>query len=986
MYDTFQEEDVALAIDVFKGLDKKTPSENLPIGVSDICQNWRFDEKGNLSRRPVYAKYNATSLGANPIKYLDRIYIGTNKYLLAVYDTNLKVGNDAAGTFSNLKTDLTADLDYTGVTFKDFHYLANGTDNIIRTDGVDIKDAGCEAPDTAPSAAEGAAGTMAAGTYKYKVTYEFDGYQEGNSQSGDCSVTIGASKTVDLTDIPVANFDSYTKLLLPLEGADAATTTTDVGEFHAATFNGTAQIDTAQKKFGSSSLLLDGNSDYLTFPDHADWSFGTGDFTIDFWARFNDLTNRQAFVCQDDTTNYWLLEKYTSANGNKLRMIFINESGVTKGDYVMTNNWSVSADTWYHLAFVRNGSNAYILIDGTPQTLTETTAFGSNDVGNIAASLYVGYSPGLTTYLDGWIDEVRISKGIARWTANFTAPTTPHADAFDITGRKIYRTEADGTTYYYLTELADNTTTVYNDDDVDANLDTTITVPTDNGAPPVTKYLRLHKDRVFSAGNSTNKSRVYYSKISGIIAYPEIYPANNYIPVSPDDGDEITGIAVDPTGYLCVFKKNTIRKIFTDGDPDIWSVSEPFSKYGCVSPYSIKETPAGILYLAIDGWRLFDGQNSRLLSNSDRVNKITTDEIMLSRHDKCKGHYHDHICYLAYTDRASNVTYNNRVLLYDTLTDNFSIEHKKIDSFCTLSGSDDWGEIYYGDSQNGFVYKEETTISGEVFSKLSEFRPSGTLSNLFVFGTEESPTLELGGRYTLDRMTGSSLDDWTGSALDDFPSAYAPSGTYISPVLQLNASNLYYMYWNETLGDYGDATVALRTSTTSAGLSGTWSSEYSNALGSDITGETAQDWLQFRITLSSFDPNKDSTPQLYVKNDYLFKLTYGVTGTEVETAIDCDWRSGYLQFTPQATPVRLRRFEIDHDGSDGLLSCIWELDNESVSGIFTVNLANDTKTYKSPFPTTAFGKRGRFRLKYNDIEDLTIKAVNLLLSPQPERY
>jgi hypothetical protein len=82
MYDTFQEQQVNLAINIFKGLDLKTPDELKGSGVAGVCQNWRFNERGHLASRPTYAKYNSTTLGANPIPYLERIYIGTSKYLL----------------------------------------------------------------------------------------------------------------------------------------------------------------------------------------------------------------------------------------------------------------------------------------------------------------------------------------------------------------------------------------------------------------------------------------------------------------------------------------------------------------------------------------------------------------------------------------------------------------------------------------------------------------------------------------------------------------------------------------------------------------------------------------------------------------------------------------------------------------------------------------------------------------------------------------
>jgi len=217
----------------------------------------------------------------------------------------------------------------------------------------------------------------------------------------------------------------YTKLLLHCDGIDASTTFIDETE-KIITANGTAQIDTAQSKFGGASGLFGGVDAYLSTPDHANWNFGIGNFTIDLWIRFNTLTNAQIFMGQyEDANNYWYLMKDANANGNKLSMKFV-DGATTKGNYVMTSSWSgVAINTWYHLRFVRSSGVGYIFIDGTSQTLTESTAFSSNDVGDMSAVLTIGQQNS-ASYFDGWMDEIRVSKGIAISTADFTSPT----DAF----------------------------------------------------------------------------------------------------------------------------------------------------------------------------------------------------------------------------------------------------------------------------------------------------------------------------------------------------------------------------------------------------------------------------------------------------------------------------------------------------------------------------------------------------------------------------
>jgi hypothetical protein len=264
----------------------------------------------------------------------------------------------------------------------------------------------------------------------YSRTSQFlNGYMDG------VRVSKGIARwTADFTPPTYAPLsDTNTQLLLNFDGANAATATYDSagGDENGTadkppTFAGTAQIDTAQSKFGGASLLLDGNSDYLTIPDSADWYFGTGNFTVDLWVRFNAISAFQTFMSQYiDGNNYYLL---AIDQDNKLSIDF-TFGGVAVGRYLMTSAWSgLATGTWYHIAFERVATTCKIFIDGVSQTLTELNAIGTSDVGDLSGNLVIGRNAnaGWGQYVNGWIDEFRVSKGIARWTANFTPPTAEY--------------------------------------------------------------------------------------------------------------------------------------------------------------------------------------------------------------------------------------------------------------------------------------------------------------------------------------------------------------------------------------------------------------------------------------------------------------------------------------------------------------------------------------------------------------------------------
>ena len=209
--------------------------------------------------------------------------------------------------------------------------------------------------------------------------------------------------------------DAYTKLLLHCNGVDASTTFTD-SELTPKTVTAydNAQIDTAQSKFGGASGFFDGTGDYLTVPDSDDWAFGTGDFTIDWWVRFVTTAVSHSFFSQKtDTNNRYIL--YFNNN-----TIYWSQLVGGSGGNNIAKAWTPSIDTWYHVALVKASGVYTFYIDGASiGSNTENTSI-ANLTGNLEICRDTDSG---SNFFNGWLDEIRISKGIARWTANFTPPT-----------------------------------------------------------------------------------------------------------------------------------------------------------------------------------------------------------------------------------------------------------------------------------------------------------------------------------------------------------------------------------------------------------------------------------------------------------------------------------------------------------------------------------------------------------------------------------
>ena len=218
--------------------------------------------------------------------------------------------------------------------------------------------------------------------------------------------------------------DAYVVLLLHGDGADGAQVFPDESAGSSPTHTMTVvldtQVDTAIKQLGSGSILFDGVGDRLTAPDSADWYFGTGDFTIDYWIYYIYRGTFSATIEQREAgdVNSWTI--FMNSNN----CVFQNYPG--SATISISNAWNPSDDTWYHFAVVRNGNNFYMFVDGTQIGSTQVDADPVNDYNALLTLGYVG--GGANSYLYGQMDEIRISKGIARWTSNFTPPTANYSE------------------------------------------------------------------------------------------------------------------------------------------------------------------------------------------------------------------------------------------------------------------------------------------------------------------------------------------------------------------------------------------------------------------------------------------------------------------------------------------------------------------------------------------------------------------------------
>lgn len=210
-------------------------------------------------------------------------------------------------------------------------------------------------------------------------------------------------------------FFNDVSLLLPFDGSfnDASNNNFTV------TANGDAQISNAQSKFGGSSAFFDGSGDYLQIADNDAFELQGNNFTIECWFRINTLKGYQAIANKSYSTsdqNGWVL--YIE-NNNKLHFI----AGNGGWSVILNSNFIPVVGTWYHVAVTRSGNTWRLFVDGDLKAST-TNGLVMN-TGNLP--MYIGaypYFPGanLNQTFEGYIDDFRFTKGVARYTANFTPP------------------------------------------------------------------------------------------------------------------------------------------------------------------------------------------------------------------------------------------------------------------------------------------------------------------------------------------------------------------------------------------------------------------------------------------------------------------------------------------------------------------------------------------------------------------------------------
>jgi len=261
----------------------------------------------------------------------------------------------------------------------------------------------------------------------------------GSAENITLTATVPSTEAIDFT-LEVQNasktdgnvvriggeIDSSTVLMLHADGAEGTTTITDSSTSAHSSYTLTGgYLDSSVKEFGSASLKFTATSSYLDYSDCAHWYMGTGNFTIDFWVRFDTIpiVSENLFSQYSDNNNRVWLQIQPS-----VKWLYFASSSGGAAQWGVSGAFDPVQSQWYHIEVARINSTTLVMwVNGVEigrQTITSTKEWP-----DLAGNFEIN-AQNKTTGSVAHYDEFRVSKGIARHTSNFTVPSRAYAAAF----------------------------------------------------------------------------------------------------------------------------------------------------------------------------------------------------------------------------------------------------------------------------------------------------------------------------------------------------------------------------------------------------------------------------------------------------------------------------------------------------------------------------------------------------------------------------
>ena len=396
-------------------------------------------------------------------------------------------------------------------------------------------------------------------------------------------------------------------------------------------------------------------------------------------------------------------------------------------DYIFIGNGYVDAYKYNGTEFTRMGIPAP----------TATAAAASQSAGGLTGDYRYKYTNVNSASVEGDVSPVMATFAAAGAVIRVTVATAPVSHG--VNSRRIYRTEAGGSTYKLAGTIANNAATTYDDSTTDGNLGAT--APTDQGIPPKFSTIAYHQDRLFM-DDPANENYLWYTELGN----PYVVKTTNFIKVGDNTSDLLKSVAVYGNSVLSVCEQSKTIHYMPDTTPGNWEKIKSKSPFGSISPFCIISYENRLFYPAMQDQRFvgfadFKGDseetNSALLTISTAGSKLNSSmiepDVALMQSAYARNFsgiiYKDKI-YVCVTYGTAQTT-NNRIYVFDFSYSNLKKTQRyswvpwtgiSVNQFVVYGGN-----LYGGSSTaNGFVYQLET----------STYNDSGTAIDSYYYTKE----------------------------------------------------------------------------------------------------------------------------------------------------------------------------------------------------------------------------------------------------------
>jgi hypothetical protein len=382
-----------------------------------------------ISQSLIPAKNNVYSLGSPTKKWKD-IYVSTASIYFDNYPLRVAVKNNSAQLLFNTRSIVTVPSGSNPSTSSYATKALTASYSLNSSAGGSTLRTGSTYPITSSFARRAITASYALNTFfqtgsivKQTILY--------NVVSGSSNTISGLSLGGNKWDVSVVEewdaisgdlFYNSCSLLMHFSGSNGSTTFTDNSpSTKTVTSNNGASISSAQSKFGSRSGLFDGVDDYLIISGNTVCNFGSGDFTVECWVRLNAMPTSDAWPT-NFSSHFVVITAGTPSAGDGIGFLIGQTKLIVQSNDTQMPNalHGMTTNTWYHIAYVRRGNNLYFFVNGsqvgTTQTLTGAVGTGTNT--------YIGCETAQGAFFNGYMDELRVTKGLARYVSNFTTSST----------------------------------------------------------------------------------------------------------------------------------------------------------------------------------------------------------------------------------------------------------------------------------------------------------------------------------------------------------------------------------------------------------------------------------------------------------------------------------------------------------------------------------------------------------------------------------